>query len=156
GSETAWNDGQVQEGGATGGGLSSLFPEPAYQIQVPQQERFHHKRAIPDVAFPAAPNYVLYGSYTPGMGRLQSRWTYWHVVGGNSASTPCWAGVIAIANQVRGRPLGLIQPALYRLQGKGMHDITQGNNTFARVQGYQAQFGYDFVTGWGTPIADQS
>jgi hypothetical protein len=63
--------------------------------------------------------------------------------------------LVALANQVRGQPLGLIQPALYALQGKGMHDITTGTNSFDGVMGYQAQQGFDLASGWGTPIADQ-
>jgi hypothetical protein len=41
------------------------------------------------------------------------------------------------------------------LKGQAFHDITKGNNNFQRVAGYAAVTGYDLVTGWGTPIADQ-
>jgi kumamolisin len=57
--------------------------------------------------------------------------------------------------QTSGHPLGFIQPALYSLQGKDFHAITQGNNNFDAVTGYQAGAGYNLVTGWGTPMADQ-
>jgi Subtilase family len=151
GSEAVWN----VNNGATGGGLSDVFPEPDYQKVVPDQTIFQGKRGIPDVAFPAAVNYELYGSFLNGqLGLSNTRWTHWDVIGGTSASAPCWAGLIAIANQMRGEPLGLIQPALYRLQGQAMHDITSGDNSMGGVQGYQAQIGYDLVSGWGTPIAD--
>src|SRR5579871_6155444 len=84
-----------------------------------------------------------------------SRWKHWDITGGTSIATPCWAGLIAIANQMRGKPVGFIQPALYRLRGKGMHDITSGNNSYGGVTGYSAQPGYDLASGWGTPIANQ-
>src|SRR5262249_37801797 len=77
---------------------------------------------------------------------------------GTSLSAPCWAGLIAIADQGRvaaganaltGRTQTL--PALYSLGVSNpgdFRDITLGNN------GYGAQAGYDLVTGLGTPIAD--
>ncbi len=43
------------------------------------------------------------------------RSTGWYVVGGTSASAPQWAGLIAIADQVAGRNLGYINPALYEI-----------------------------------------
>jgi subtilase family serine protease/exonuclease VII small subunit len=152
GSEVVWNS----DGGATGGGLSILYDEPAYQLTSQNQKLFGGKRGIPDVSFPAAISYALYGSFEQGeLARLQPKWANWHIIGGTSASAPCWAGLIAIANQMRGGPVGFIQPALYSLIGQGMHDITRGNNTLDGVQGYSAGPGYDLVTGWGTPIADQ-
>ncbi len=152
GSETVWNS----DGGATGGGLSAVFDEPAYQQTSPNQTLFQGKRGIPDVSFPAAINYALYGSFEQGeLARLQPKWANWHIIGGTSASAPCWAGLIAITNQMHGGPVGFIQPALYNLAGQGMHDITRGNNTLDGVQGYSAGPGYDLATGWGTPIADQ-
>jgi subtilase family serine protease len=74
---------------------------------------------------------------------------------------PEFAGIVAIADQYAGKRLGLINPALYRLQAEkppGIMDVTQGNNT-ARfpqdgraitVTGYSAKPGYDLVTGVGT------
>lgn len=151
-SEVVWND---QKAEATGGGLSTLFAEPDYQRQVPDQARFHGQRGLPDVAFPAD-GFLVYDSIAvPGLGQINPQWNHWQIVGGTSASAPCWAGLVAIADQMRGQPLGLIQPALYALQGKGMHDITSGNNNDHGVTGYQAQPGFDLVSGWGTPIADQ-
>ena len=70
---------------------------------------------------------------------------------------------MALADQVAGHPLGLINPAIYRLAAQrapGIVDVTSGNNTvsFARahprklatVKGYPASKGYDLVTGVGT------
>ncbi len=152
GTESVWNE----DGGSTGGGISAVFAEPSYQKTAPNQAIFKGKRGIPDVSFPAASNYDLYGSFFNGeLGLTKAQWAHWGVIGGTSASAPCWAGLIAIANQMRGQPLGLIQPALYRLQGQGMHDIITGDNSLGGVQGYQAQPGYDLASGWGTPIADQ-
>jgi subtilase family serine protease len=156
GNEVVWND--PATGGATGGGISALYDEPAYQKTVPNQALFQGKRGIPDVAFPADVNYSLYVSLSPGIVDA-AKYPHWVLIGGTSASSPCWAGIIAIADQMSvqmgGQPLGFIHPALYSLQGQGMHDITQGDNSFIGVQGYKAEQGYDLASGWGTPIADQ-
>lgn len=150
--ETVWNDGI----GATGGGLSSVFAEPDYQKGLPDQARLQGKRAIPDVSFPAAANYTLYGSFDKGqMGAVSARWNHWSIYGGTSASAPCWAGLVALGNEILGVALGDFHDILYKLHGQGMHDITQGNNSFAKVTGYAAGPGYDLATGWGTPIADE-
>ncbi len=147
--EVAWNT----DTGATGGGLSTLYTEPTYQRSVPDQSLFRGMRGIPDVAFPAE-GFLVYDASAPNdLSQGNPQWKHWNIVGGTSASTPCWAALIAIANQLRGKPLGLVQPALYSLGGMDMHDITLGTNTFDTVTGYQAQKGYDLVTGWGTPIA---
>ena len=78
--------------------------------------------------------------------------------GGTSLACPCWAGLIAIANQglVAEGGTTLNSPAnpqqalqvLYRLPASDFHDITTGYN------GYSAGPGYDEVTGIGTPIAN--
>ena len=82
--------------------------------------------------------------------------------GGTSAGAPFWAGLIALADQEAGHPLGFVNPAIYRiargpLYYKAFHDITTGNNTAidngVTITGYQARPGWDPVTGWGTPDA---
>ena len=68
------------------------------------------------------------------------------------------AGIVALADQLAGHPIGLINPALYKLadrqqagdQGTGIVSVTSGNNSFGGVSGYQAGPGYNMVTGWGT------
>lgn len=148
-SEVVWND-----DGATGGGVSTVFTEPDYQKHLPDQSLLHGKRAIPDVSFPAEGFLVYDSTQTQPFFESEPLWAHWGVFDGTSASTPCWAGLIAIINQIRGKPLGLVQPALYSLNGKDMHDILSGDNSYANVQGYRAQKGYDLATGWGTPIAN--
>ena len=56
----------------------------------------------------------------------------WFPVCGTSEATPLFAGVVALADQVAGHPLGLINPALYamaRAGDPGIADVTSGNNT---------------------------
>ncbi len=147
-SETVWNDG----GNAGGGGFSRFFPMPSYQQTLPNsvQGEFHNKRGVPDVAGDADPNTGL-AVYLAGQ---------WTQAGGTSASAPLWAALMAIANQMAGRPLGFINPAIYKLAAslsyaQDFHDVTTGNNSnpVAHVTGYNATTGWDAVTGFGTPNA---
>jgi hypothetical protein len=68
---------------------------------------------------------------------------------------------VALADQVAGHSLGLINPALYQLAARrapGIVDVTSGNNTVSFVQGgheqtvtgFSARPGYDLATGVGT------
>ena len=154
-SETAWNTpGQPSQPGASGGGFSHLFARPAYQDGVPG---IGATRGVPDVAAD--------GSGTTGMALAFSAPGGGYELigaGGTSAAAPFWAGLIALADQEAGHPLGFVNPAIYRiargpLYHKAFHDITTGNNTVVlngvTITGYQAGPGWDPVTGWGTPDA---
>ena len=63
-------------------------------------------------------------------------------VGGTSASSPLWAGYMALVNgqaAIYGRsPLGFLNPRLYAIgEGPGyaaaFHDVTTGNNALRRT-----------------------
>lgn len=146
--ESAWS--------GSGGGLSKFFNEPAYQQALPQsvQARLKGQRGLPDVAANADPSSAM-AIYFAGQ---------WMQVGGTSAATPTWAGIIAVANQMAGHSLGFLNPALYTIATsaqatKDFRDITTGNNTFRQgnvsVQGYAASSGWDAVTGSGAPLCDR-
>jgi subtilase family serine protease len=149
-SETVWNT----QDGASGGGFSHLFARPAYQDGVPG---IGAARGVPDVAADASSSTgMAFAFTTPGGG--------YELIGlaGTSAAAPFWAGLIALADQQAGHPLGFVNPAIYRiargpLYHKAFHDITTGNNTVVlngvTVTGYQAGPGWDPVTGWGSPDA---
>lgn len=141
GSEQVWNDGR-----ASGGGLSLLFKEPDWQKNLPTQSRLNGSRAIPDVSWGAQAVFPIYHSY-PGAS------AGWSAGGGTSAAAPQWAGLIALADQMAGQPLGFLNPALYKLAGKGFHDITKGSTSLHSVTGFRAGQGWDMATGWGTPDA---
>ncbi len=153
--ETAWNTSSGLEGpSASGGGFSRLFARPAYQDGVPG---IGATRGVPDVAADATSGTGMALAFSaPGGG-------YEFIgAGGTSAAAPFWAGLIALADQEAGHPLGFVNPAIYRiargpLYHQAFHDITTGNNTVAlngvTITGYQAGPGWDPVTGWGTPDA---
>jgi kumamolisin len=131
-SETVWNNGG-SSGGATGGGYSTVFAQPAYQSAIPGQSQ----RGVPDVAGDADPS-TGYSVLVDGEQMT---------VGGTSAVAPLWAGLIALLNQQLGRRVGFLNTALYALpEAQAFNDITQGNNgTFS------AATGWDACTGLGSP-----
>jgi kumamolisin len=72
-------------------------------------------------------------------------------VGGTSAVAPLLAGLVALANQHVGQPVGFINAALYQL-GSHFNDITSGNNDITgTLPGYQVTVGWDACTGLGSP-----
>jgi hypothetical protein len=136
-SEAGWS--------GSGGGTSAYESEPTFQ----QGVQSTGKRAIPDVAFDADPNtgVQIYDSYDQANPCFQ--------MGGTSLAVPCWAGLIAIADQGRAAAGGTTLdgpsqtlPALYSLPSGDFHDIPSGSN------GADATPGYDMVTGLGSPNAD--
>ena len=144
-SETVWND----PDGASGGGVSTLVHKPAYQTGpgVPG-DGF---RDQPDVSFMASPT-------TSGYVMVMENQVM--VIGGTSAATPSWAGIVALVNHAAGVDgAGAINDWLYTL-GRNQYatgdlpffsDITSGNNGFDRVRGFNAGVGFDLATGWGSP-----
>jgi subtilase family serine protease len=146
---------------ASGGGTSEFFGRPSYQDSVKAVTGAH--RGVPDIAMSAAcdGSVTVYSSYQPGQAG-------WSLTCGTSEATPEFAAIVALADQVAGHPLGLINPALYRLEADrapGIVDVTSGNNTVSfdqgtgekpvTVKGYPASKGYDLVTGVGTVNAQQ-
>ena len=141
---------------ASGGGTSEFFARPSYQNGVKAVTGPH--RGVPDIAMSAACDGAVnvYSSYQHGA-------VGWSLTCGTSEATPEFAAVVALADQVAGHPLGLINPGLYRLSAKhapGIVDVTSGNNTVSfyqgsaakpvTVKGYPARKGYDLVAGVGT------
>jgi len=148
--DTAW--GGVDETGASGGGLSTVFARPSWQDGV--EEAVGDARGVPDISLSAATDGgLVVWSTCPGGIRG------WAVTGGTSAATPLFAGVVAIADQYAGRRLGLLNPALYALaaagQGHGIVDVTTGTSAVEAVPGFPARGGYDLATGLGTVDAEQ-
>ena len=140
-------------GGSTGGGVSTIFPRPAWQnVMIPSLNAGSiDGRVNPDVAALAgAPLYdlTLVGQDSPN--------------GGTSASAPLWAALIARINAALApdKRQRFLTPLLYQAgpggqpRGQtGCRDITIGQNSSHPEPGvgYQAKVGFDAVTGWGVP-----
>ncbi|MGZ3324026.1 MAG: S53 family peptidase [Xanthobacteraceae bacterium] len=139
--ETVWN--AQPQGGATGGGVSDVFPLPAWQAgaRVPKPSKPSGGRGVPDVS----------GDADPASGYIVRVDGKTFVIGGTSAVAPLWAGLIAVANQHNGKSAGFIQPAIYAAKAKGaFRDILVGDNG-----GFKAGPAWDPCTGLGSPIAPQ-
>jgi len=160
----AWNDtynphlghGTVPD--ATGGGLSVLFSRPSYQDGV--KNVVGSVRGVPDVSMNGACSSPV---FTYQSFPQENTLAGWYPSCGTSEATPEFAGIVALADQVAGHPLGLINPALYRLSAEkapGIVPVTSGNNTVTFIQGkpaktytlrgFKAQAVYSLVDGVGT------
>ena len=148
--EIVWNESGTVSGGSglwsTGGGVSSLYSKPAWQVSpgVPADG----KRDIPDVSLSAATHDAYLIESQGGL----------YAVGGTSAPTPSFAGLMALIVQETGQRQGNANTRFYQLgnaqYGAGgavvFHDITSGNNSVPGVTGYSGTVGYDLCTGLGS------
>ncbi len=141
-SETVWND--QPSGGATGGGVSDVFPLPTWQsgFGVPSPSDSNGGRGVPDVSGDADPN-TGYNILVDGESA---------VIGGTSAVAPLWAGLLARINQKMGKPVGFLNPLIYAqaVEASGFHDVTEGNNG-----AFNAGPGWDACSGLGSPDGAQ-
>jgi uncharacterized protein (TIGR03437 family) len=160
--EAAWNESGTGGLGSTGGGASVYYPQPAWQTGpgVPNDNVRH----VPDISFSSASHDAYLVSYAgANIG-----------VAGTSASSPAFAGILALLNQYvvskgfqKQSGLGNINPQLYRLAQAApsiFHDTVQGDNIVNCLQGspdcltgsfgYQAVAGYDMATGLGSVDAN--
>ena len=149
----------------SGGGFSHVFAKPDYQNALPAGSTpIAAMRGVPDVAYQASAGTgaLVYLSLPPdgSDSNVSDTTTGWWDIGGTSLSTPQWAGLVAIADQIHGGGLGLINPALYRIGANparyaaDFFDVTTGRNQAdPAVPGYPATPGWDPITGLGTPNA---
>ncbi|HXW94056.1 MAG TPA: Ig-like domain repeat protein [Terriglobales bacterium] len=160
---------------AGGGGASSIFPKPSWQSGVagiPDDGR----RDVPDVSLTAAGHdpylLCLEGSCIPD----SQGYIYFAAVAGTSASTPSFAGMMALVDQKMNARQGQAQYVLYKLAAaeklsscnasntSGLpagacvfNDVTVGNNAVPGEASYgtssplyPATVGYDLATGLGS------
>jgi subtilase family serine protease len=148
--DQVWSAGSL----AGGGGRSAAFGRPGYQRG--PRAIVHRRRGVPDIAMSAgcSPGVDVYESFKG----LPAGWSQ---ACGTSEAAPLLAGIIALADQQAGHPLGLINPALYQMAAAhlpGIVDITKGNNTVTfsqggkshTVPGFAAGTGYDLASGLGS------
>jgi len=135
-----------------GGGISSIWGIPSYQIGAISTDSLgsNTMRNVPDVSIYGALNTGGYSIYVNG------RWSNY---GGSSAAVSLWAGLGSMVNQMRGgqtNPIGFLNPAIYQL-GMGanyqtyFHDVSNHTTNLY----FPAVTGYDLATGWGSPKGTQ-
>jgi pseudomonalisin len=144
--EVVWNvSGPGQGLWASGGGASLVYAKPSWQTGpgVPADG----KRDVPDVALTSAchDGYLIFQN-----GEL-------YVVGGTSAASPSFAGVMTLVVQNTAARQGNANVAFYSLAGKQraggasvFHDTTIGNNSVPGKTGFNAAVGYDQASGLGS------
>ncbi len=159
--EETWNDLGVGAG-ATGGGVSDVWPLPAYQsylgssVAIPNGGSAKH-RNVPDVAAVGNPltGVAVYSQLNGG----------WVTIGGTSVSSPIWAGFYSLVNAAsEGVGLGTVgfaNPQLYAANEPitpvifygAFHDIVDGSNGELNTglpPGFSAGQYYDNTTGLGS------
>jgi subtilase family serine protease len=137
-------------------------------------------RAVPDVAALGDPNTGMRVGETQTFPDGSARYSEYRI-GGTSLASPMFAGIMAIADQVAGRPHGFANFALYDLYGtKAVNDVRHVSNAAVVrndfVNGVDAsggtttslrtfdtrndttirtRSGYDDITGIGTPNGER-
>ncbi|KAI0015195.1 tripeptidyl-peptidase 1 precursor [Xylariomycetidae sp. FL0641] len=137
----------------SGGGFSNYFPMPDYQKDAAsayvksldgQYNGLYNKegRGYPDIS--------AQGLY------FAVFWNFTEVaVSGTSASTPLTSSIMSLVNDALlasgKKPLGWLNPWLYKTGRKGLTDVVSGGADGCGGKGFPAKEGWDAVTGWGTP-----
>jgi len=171
----------------SGGGTSRQFAQPSYQAGVVPNDIATRNggapaRVVPDIAALGDPTTGMLIGQTQRFPDGDVRYSEYRI-GGTSLASPLVAGLLALADQRRGAPIGFANPTLYRAAGTAaFHDITKSELSVypgaARVDyinqvdasdGYlytarsfdqddaltiHVRPGYDDVTGIGTPNGD--
>lgn len=158
--------------GGAGGGPSSYYAQPKYQRGVVPARIARGKRTVPDVAA-LADGYTGFGI---GMTTRDQGWAAMSS-GGTSVAAPLLAGMVADAQQVKGKRLGFLNPALYKfarnktitdvipvrsgiwtdqMTGYGGVTVPTGRGSYlvdsdTKSQSLRSARGWDPVTGIGTP-----
>ncbi len=160
--EVAW--GKMNEFfGASGGGVSSFWPLPAYQLYEPNPGVFQSVALANGGSntFRNVPDLAADGDPTTGASVYSAVNGGWLQVGGTSLASPLWAGFYTIMNEaskgIGFGPIGSFNPTNYRIAEAhsafgGYNDIVSGNNgqTDLGIAGYSAGRYFDDVTGWGS------
>src|SRR5271156_4264598 len=144
--------------GPSGGGLA----QPAYQQSLHVPGAPAGVRYVPDVSLLASPDFPGYIYCTPqsqlvenstntesscagGIANALNNGTYVSAIGGTSASSPIFAGIVTLLNQSLGTSgLGNINPTLYTLAATPskavFHSITSGDNDVSCKSGTPSGF----------------
>ncbi|MFZ1939386.1 MAG: protease pro-enzyme activation domain-containing protein [Terracidiphilus sp.] len=146
--EEVWNESAANGGiglWASGGGVSSVYEQPAWQSEVSGASTANGMRAVPDVALAAADHD---GSIAVVNG---SRF----IVSGTSVAAPEFAGLMALVIEKRqGASQGNANSSLYSMASGSQtpfHATLSGNNSVPGVNGFIASGAtYNLATGLGS------
>jgi hypothetical protein len=116
---------------AESAGVSTVYPKPSWQQGIPALNGVTG-RAFPDISMDATD--------------------------GTSQASPTFAGILALATQLRGADLGPVNPALAAIGPRGaaagIVNVPAGYTDSAYgVKGFSTATGYNIASGWGTIFA---
>jgi subtilase family serine protease len=153
--ESVWNDDCTSQNcGASGGGSSTTWSRPSWQVAPGINTASQTMRMVPDLAVMGDPATGFIQYYT-GTGTGFCRHSCsggWGAIGGTSIGAPLVSSLIAVAAQACGvGRLGFVNPALYAMASTGYVDVTSGNNDLLGVGVFNAGVGYDMASGLGSP-----
>ncbi|HVB51294.1 MAG TPA: S53 family peptidase [Acidimicrobiales bacterium] len=156
--ETVWNENCTQSScGASGGGVSSLWSQPAWQKSpsITTTAATGGMRMVPDLTVMGDPGTGFIQYFTGSTGTCQSNCSQgWSNIGGTSIGAPLVSSLVAVAAQacdVPGGRLGFINPTLYAMPASDFNDVTTGTNDLYGLGEYSAGPGYDMASGLGSP-----
>ncbi len=130
-----------------GGGTSRVFAEPWYQqgvVPASLAKRYGPAgRVVPDISMVGDPTTGMLVGETQTFPDGTVKYSEYRI-GGTSLSSPLFAGVMAIADQVYGRPHGFANPAIYQL-----YDSRRGSRALYDPRGVngKALVRVDYVNG---------
>ncbi|HUC36646.1 MAG TPA: S53 family peptidase [Acidimicrobiales bacterium] len=149
--EASW--GEPLETWGSGGGISTIFQQPSWQVAPGLAAGSLGGRGVPDVAANAD---IVSGwdTFSPGQNGTEEG-----PVGGTSAATPCWAAITALIDedlaQLGLAAVGFANPTLYYfshdpsgLPAVPFHQVSEGSNLH-----FLATAGWSPATGLGSPDA---
>lgn len=140
-----------------GGGTTHLFAEPSYQKPVVPAALANYfregpHRVVPDVAMVGDPNtgFLVGQSQTFPDGSIKYSE---YRIGGTSLSSPLFAGMVAVADQVNRGSLGFLNPKLYSLSGtSAFRDVNHGRSVTDAVVRVDYANGFDSSDGLLTSL----
>lgn len=152
----------------SGGGFSAIFNQSDAPWQAAAVSKYLAQGpSLPK--FPPAGSFPPHGRATPDLSALGEGYQVYmnggvESVGGTSASSPFFAGLVSLLNEARlqaDKPqMGFLNPFLYQ-HPDAFPDIVHGTNAIPRGLssplpfGFAATIGWDAATGLGTPIFDK-
>ena len=160
--QQAGNEEMATDQFGSGGGFSRMFnvsTDATYQASAVAA----YLKAAPQL--PPAESFPAGGRGTPDVSALGEGYMVLQnglvsPVGGTSASTPAFSGMIGLLNDARiksgKKQMGFLNPWIYK-NTDAFTDITKGNNAIGRGQftlpyGFNCTQGWDPITGVGTPV----
>jgi len=147
----------------SGGGFSEMYDQTDATWQVGATAKY--LSTVDASTLPPVGSFPTHGRGTPDVSALGEGYQVIvdgiaQPVGGTSASSPAFAGIISLLNEARivaGKPvMGFLNPFLYK-NAEAFTDVVQGSNKVGRdgetlKYGYQCSAGWDPATGLGTPV----